>query len=122
MRYLELEPFVKRLNAVGFMVRDYGLLESALLRPKTTVFGQDAYASFELKAAAMTHSIVKNHAMMDGNRRTAWIALNSFLFINGFSLRVTQDQIVEFSLAVATDQLDLNQIAEWIRDHMHVRH
>jgi len=122
MRYLELEPFVKRLNAVGFMVRDYGLLESALLRPKTTVFGQHAYASFELKAAAMTHSIVKNHAMMDGNRRTAWIALNSFLLINGFSLRVTQDQIVEFSLAVATDQLDLNQIAEWIRDHMHIRH
>ena len=87
MRYLELEPFANRLNEIGFMVRDYGLLESALLRPKTTVFGQDAYGSFELKAAAMTHSIVKNHAMMDGNKRTAWIALNSFLFINGFSLR-----------------------------------
>ena len=121
MRYVDLEPFAKRLKALGYHARDYGLLDAALKRPKTKIFGQEAYDSFELKAAALTHSTVKNMAMLDANKRTAWLALNSFLFINGFFLRSSHDQSADFILAVATDQLDLNQMAEWIRDHMHIR-
>ena len=121
MRYIDLEPFARRLKATSFHVRDYGLLDSALQRPKTRIFGKDAYGSFELKAAALLHSTVKNMAMFDANKRTAWLALNSFLHMNGFFLRDLPEHSVDFILAVATDELDLNQMAEWIRDHMHIR-
>ena len=121
MIYLELDDLVEQLTRVGFMVRDYGLLESALARPQATVFGEDAYPTLELKTAAMMHSIIKNHALMDGNKRCSWFALNTVLYLNQYELRASADEGFDFILAVATDELDLDQMATWIRDHMHIR-
>jgi death-on-curing protein len=88
------------------VVRDYGLLESALARPQTTVFGADAYPDLLTKAAALLHSLARNHALVDGNKRLAWLATYVFLDINGRRVTVTDDEVVELVLAVAASELD----------------
>ena len=74
--------------AVGqiLKVSDYGLLDAALSRPRTTVFGLDAYPDDFAKAAALLQSLARNHAFVDGNKRTAWAAAWTFLYINGVTL------------------------------------
>jgi death-on-curing protein len=118
MRYLSLGVMVKYLTHVGFMVRDLGLLDAALARPKTRLFGSDAYPTLELKAASLMHSLVKNHALMDGNKRSSWFALNAFLLLNGFELDVNESEAFDFILSVATDAVDLEGMAIWIGQHL----
>lgn len=117
-RYLTLESFVKETARIGFVVKDLGLLDSALARPRTSLFGEDAYPSLELKAAAMVESIILNHPMIDGNKRSSWFALNAFVLLNGFVINATQDAAFDFVLGVATKKLDLNQSASWIAKHL----
>jgi death-on-curing family protein len=64
------------------------------------------------------HSIIKNHAMVDGNKRTSWFMLSSFLYINGYFIVMNADQGMEFTLGIATDKLTLAEAAEMIRKHM----
>jgi len=118
MQYLSLEDALQQIAISGFYVKDAGLLDSALARPQTSVFGEDAYPTLELKAAAMTHSVIKNHPMVDGNKRTSWFLLNAFLYINGYLLEMSTEEGLEFTLGVATDQLSLEQAAEKIRSHL----
>ena len=118
MQYLSLEDALQQIAIAGFYVKDAGLLDSALARPQTSVFGEDAYPTLEVKAAAMTHSVIKNHPMVDGNKRTSWFLLNAFLYINGDLLEMSTEEGLEFTLGVATDQLSLEQAAEKIRSHM----
>jgi death-on-curing protein len=118
MQYLSLEDALQQIAISGFYVKDAGLLDSALARPQTSVFGEDAYPTLEVKAAAMTHSVIKNHPMVDGNKRTSWFLLNAFLYINGYLLEMSTEEGLEFTLGVATDQLSLEQAAEKIRSHM----
>jgi death on curing protein len=95
-------------DAVGgdIVVRDFGLLESALARPQTSVFGADAYPDVPTKAAALLHSLARNHALVDGNKRLAWLATYVFLDINGHRVTATNDEVVEFVLAVAAGELE----------------
>jgi death-on-curing protein len=115
--YLITDLLAEALIAQGFYLKDAGLLDSALNRPKATIFGEDAYESIELKAAAMTQSIIKNHPMVDGNKRSAWFALNAFLELNGSNLAVSQEQAFDFVIGVATDLLSLEDMAAWISAH-----
>lgn len=117
-KYLDIEDALQQIAVVGFFVKDAGLLDSALARPKASVFGEDAYPTLELKAAAMMHSIIKNHPMVDGNKRTSWILLNSFLYINDYLLEMTANQGFDFTLGVATDKLSLQDAAEIIKKHL----
>jgi death-on-curing protein len=117
-RYVELAAFKKEAERVGFIVKDLGLLDSALSRPKTTLFGVDAYPEIELKAAAMVESIILNHPMIDGNKRSSWFALNVFLELNGFHIAATQDEAFDYVLSVATKARDLQSSADWISNHM----
>ena len=117
-RYLTLESFLRETARIGFVVKDLGLLDSALARPRTSLFGEDAYPSLELKAAAMVESIILNHPMIDGNKRSSWFALNAFVLLNGFVISATQDEAFNFVLGVATKKLDLNQSASWIAKHL----
>ena len=116
-RFIQLPTFVKELERVGFMVKDLGLLDSALARTKTSLFGEDAYPTLELKAAAMVESLILNHPMMDGNKRSSWFALNYFFALNGKVIVATQDEAFEYVLGVATKSLDLNASAQWISQH-----
>ena len=72
------------LGVIGDVtVRDGGLLASAAVRPQSSAFGQEAYPTFAAKAAALTHSIARNRALIDGNKRLAWAATRIFCLLNG---------------------------------------
>ncbi|MGH3723457.1 MAG: type II toxin-antitoxin system death-on-curing family toxin [Mycobacterium sp.] len=86
-------------------VRDFGLLESALARPKATVFGEDAYPGIHEKAAALLDSVVNNHALVDGNKRLGWVATRLFYGINDFTVSATEDQKVDLVLEVAAGEI-----------------
>ena len=91
-------------------IGDYGLLESALARPQATVFGEDAYSTIHEKAAALLQSLATNHALIDGNKRTAFVATALFYGLNGYRVRVdTEDELFDLVIAVATRNLDTVQ-------------
>jgi death-on-curing protein len=87
-------------------VRDYGLLESALARPQATAFGLDAYPSLDAKAAALLHSLARNHALIDGNKRLALAATIAFYGVNGRRLTLTNDEAYALIIDVAAGKLD----------------
>lgn len=123
--YLDLDDLLVIARvAIGkeLAVRDYGLLESSLARPRASVFGQDAYSDLHLKAAALLHSLARNHALVDGNKRLAWTACLTFLAINGQWISAPEDDRFDFVIAVATGSVhDLDKIADQLRtwnDHV----
>lgn len=87
-------------------IRDAGLLESAAARPRSTVFGEVAYASIHLKAASLLHSIGRNHPLVDGNKRLALAATIAFYGFNGLRLALSNDEAYELVMAVAAGVLD----------------
>ncbi|TDW29211.1 death-on-curing protein [Cryobacterium psychrophilum] len=96
-------------------VRDQGLLESALARPRASAFGGDAYGSLNEKAAALTHSLARNHGLIDGNKRLSLAALIAFLGLNGRRLTWSNDDAYEFIMDVASGRLDdVSDIADRI--------
>ena len=113
-RYIQIEVLVKYLSLEGFQVKDVGLLDAAVNRPRASAFGEEAYATLALKAAAQTQSIIKTHPMLDGNKRSAWFALNTFLVMNGFVLQASPDDAFDFIIAAATDLISLEEMAVWI--------
>jgi death on curing protein len=105
-------------RALGFepVVRDVGLLESALARPQATAFGTDAYRGLDAKAAALLHSLARNHALVDGNKRLALAAIIAFYGVNGRRLTLSNDAAYELVMAVAAGQLDtVGEIAAMLR-------
>ena len=119
MIYLTAPELIHIANRVldgDVTVRDYGLLESATARPRATMFGTDAYETVEEKAAALLHSLVRNHALMDGNKRLALAATIAFLGVNGRRMTLSNDQAYELVIEVATVKLDeVAGIADRIR-------
>jgi len=82
--YLGIEDALLMVRRLGVgPVRDIGLLDAAMGRPRSTVFGKDAYPTLALKAAALLHSLAKSHPLVDGNKRLAWLATTVFLELNG---------------------------------------
>jgi death-on-curing protein len=99
-------------------VRDMGLLASAAGRPQATVFGEDAYPALADKAAALMHSIARNHALVDGNKRLAWAATRVFCLLNGRDIEFTVDDAEALVLSVATGDADVPDIARAISEHL----
>lgn len=87
-------------------VRDPGLLESALARPQASAFGEDAYPTTHEKAAALLHSVARNHALVDGNKRLALAATIAFFGMNGIRLTLTNDEAYDLVIDVASGGLD----------------
>jgi death on curing protein len=102
----ELIHVAERTLGDDVPVRDHGLLESALARPQATAFGADAYPSLEQKAAALLHSLARNHALVDGNKRLALAATIAFLGLNGRRLTLTNDEAYTLVMNVAAGKLD----------------
>jgi death-on-curing protein len=102
----ELMHVAERTLGTDVPVRDLGLLESALARPRATAFGEDAYAGLDEKAAALLHSLARNHALVDGNKRLALAATIAFLGLNGRRLTLTNDQAYDLIMDVAAGHLD----------------
>ena len=109
MIFLELDSLLHvatRTLGGELVVRDYGLLEAALARPQATAFGEDAYLTIHDKAAALLHSLARNHALIDGNKRLSLAATIAFLGINGLRLTFTNDEAYDLVIAVATGEID----------------
>jgi death on curing protein len=87
-------------------VRDHGLLAAAVARPQASVDGQGAYPTLDHKAAAMLHSLARNHALVDGNKRLALAGIIAFYGLNGRRLILSNDDAYDLVIAVATGTLD----------------
>ena len=108
-RYLTVEQALRIARiAVGgpIVVRDIGLLEAAVHRPRASVLGQDAYPDVLEKAAALMHSLARNHALVDGNKRLAWLATYVFCAKNGVELDPDDDHAYDLVVAVAAGEVD----------------
>ncbi|WP_375399191.1 type II toxin-antitoxin system death-on-curing family toxin [uncultured Amnibacterium sp.] len=119
MIFLTLEELLhvaERTLGAPARLRDAGLLESALARPRTTVAGVDAYPGIEDKAAALVHSLVRNHGLIDGNKRLGLVGLIVFLAVNGLELQFSNDEAFDFITDIAEGRLDeVGAIATRIR-------
>jgi len=112
----ELLHVAERTLGPGVEVRDIGLLEAAVARPQATAFGQDAYPTLDTKAAALLHSIARNHALIDGNKGLALAATIAFYGLNGRRLTLTNDAAYNLVMDVAAGKLDrVDDIAAVLR-------
>lgn len=113
IEYLDLEDVLSmvRLLDVG-PIRDLGLLDSAINRPRSSAFAQDFYPTLRLKAAALFQSLVRNHALVDGNKRLAWFATVVFCDLNDAALTLGDDEAFQLVWDVASSDVDLESIAE----------
>ena len=102
----ELLHVAERTLGPDYAVRDHGLLEAALARPQATAFGKDAYPDLEAKAAALLHSIARNPALIDGNKRLALTAVIAFCGLNGRRLTLTNDGAYDLVISVASGKLN----------------
>ena len=118
--YLSVEDLLD--IAVGVLddvaIRDRGLLASAAGRPRSSAFGADAYPTFAEKVAALMHSLARNHALVDGNKRLAWAAARVFCLLNGHDLTFSVDEAETVVVAVATGELDVPDLANAIELHL----
>ena len=99
-------------------LRDAGLLASACAQPRQTFGGEELYPTLVSKAAALAYSLVRNHPFIDGNKRIGFVAMHTFLLLNGFELIGTEDDQVEIFLALAAGDLNREQFENWITAHL----
>ena len=102
--YLELEDLLAAAEAaIGGRpdIRDIGLLQSAVERPRSTAFGEEAYPGLDAKAAALLHSIVAGHPLVDGNKRLGWVAVRLFYRLNDADIHPEPDAAYELIVEVA---------------------
>jgi len=102
----ELLHIAERALGSEPQARDYGLLESSAARPQATAFGGDAYPDLDAKAAALLHSLARNHALVDGNKRLALAAVIAFYGVNGRRLTLTNNQAYDLVIDVAAGHLN----------------
>jgi death-on-curing protein len=119
VEYLDLEDLISlAADLVGDPppIRDVGLLGSAAARPQTSLFGQDAYPDLWTKAAALLQSILKNHALVDGNKRLGWLATATFLELNNIHVtHVDNDAVYRFVMNAAAGHHDVTELANLLR-------
>lgn len=98
-------------------VRDYNLLDSALENPFQSFGGEELYPTLQAKAARLGYGLIKNHCMIDGNKRIGTHAMLVFLAINGIELDYTQKELYETILAIADGSLEYEYLLKWILEH-----
>lgn len=101
----------------SFEIRDKGLLESALTAPFQTYSGEDLYPTLQTKAARLGFGLIKNHAMVDGNKRLGTHTMLIFLSLNGCELGYTQEELSSLILDIASDQKGYDDLLRWILEH-----
>jgi death-on-curing protein len=120
VEFLDLDDVIElasRLLGDPPPIRDVGLLGSAVARPRTSAFGEDAYPDLWAKAAALLQSVVKNHALVDGNERLGWLSTAVFLEMNGIEIAsADNDAVYELVMAVAASRAGVDEIAQRLRD------
>ena len=116
VEYLDLEDLLGLVRALGVgPVRDLGLLDSAAARPRSSALGENAYPSLDLKAAALLHSIARNQALVDGNKRLAWLATVVFLDLNDQAPDLDDDAAFDLVMEVAQGSVEVEEISARLR-------
>ncbi|WP_230671448.1 type II toxin-antitoxin system death-on-curing family toxin [Rathayibacter sp. Leaf248] len=117
MRYLGLEDLLAIAEDLGVAsVRDLGLLDSAAHRPQSSLYGREAYPGIHLKAAVLFESIVRNHPLVDGNKRLGWLSAVVFLGLNGLDLDAPDDEAYDLVIGVATGEVAAEESAGKLGD------
>ncbi len=123
MKYLTVKDVLllhqMQIDAFGGShgLRDFDLLESAVMRPQTSFDGVDLYKSLFDKAAALVHSLLMNHQFIDGNKRTAIFSVMTFLALNGYAFNAEQKEIVEYALYIENSKPEIEEISLWLKKH-----
>ncbi|TPF19336.1 hypothetical protein CBE79_04395 [Priestia megaterium] len=125
MKYLTIDQVIEINKRMILMyndneqigVKDRGLLESAVYKPQQTLFEKDAYKTIYDKAAVLLHSIAKNHAFYNGNKRTALMSMIVFLYTNGLKFTMSDSKADEFVVRIVKNEFTLETIAEFIEAH-----
>lgn len=113
VEYLGLEDLLEVARDLSVSeVRDLGLLDSAVHRPATSLFGRDAYSSIHDKAAVLLESLVRNHGLVDGNKRLGWMATFVFYGLNDFDLAAPEDDAYDLVIGVATGDVPYREAAQ----------
>ncbi|MFL6239587.1 MAG: type II toxin-antitoxin system death-on-curing family toxin [Actinomycetes bacterium] len=118
MIYLDLDDLLHIADRIldEVLTRDAGLLEAAVARPQASAFGSEAYPTIHSKAAALLHSVTRNHALVDGNKRLALASVIAFYGLNGLRLTMTNDQAYDLVISVAAGEIDdVDEIADRLR-------
>jgi death on curing protein len=120
--YLSLEDLLGLADDLNCLaVRDVGLLDSAAHRPRATAFGDDAYQSIHEKAAVLLESIVRNHPLVDGNKRLGWLATYVFYGLNGYDLAAPDDDAYDLIIALAAGRADYRKAAAALQSYCSLR-
>ena len=98
-------------------VRDYNLLDSALENPFQSFGGDELYPTIQAKAARLGYGLIKNHCMIDGNKRIGTHAMLVFLALNGIELKYMQKELYETILDVAAGKIEYEDLLQWVLDH-----
>lgn len=101
-------------------VRDEGLIESALMRPRNRWL-YEADVDLALLAATYAHGLAKNHGFIDGNKRIAFLVMYVFLGMNGWRLVASEPEVVDRMVGLASSAIDDAAFADWIRNHIQPR-
>lgn len=127
IRYLSLEDVLLlhhlsiEKSGGSHGLRDPGLVDAAVHRPQATFSGEDLYPSVFNKAGALCHSLIKNHAFVDGNKRTSLLAAMTFLERNGYRFECEQEELVMFGLKIDNKNIPAEKIASWLKTHCEKR-
>lgn len=98
-------------------LRDAGLLDSAVQRPRASFAGVDLYPTIFAKSGALCHSIIKNHAFVDGNKRTSLLSAMTMLELNGYRFECEQNELVAFGLKIDNENVAAEEISRWLKSH-----
>jgi death on curing protein len=113
VEYLGLEDMLQLVrDLTAGPVRDVGLLDSAAARPRSSAFGEDAYPTLAIKAAALLHSATRKHALVDGNKRLAWLAAVVFVDINGHRPDVSDQAAFDLVMDAAAGKAEVHEVAD----------
>lgn len=110
------EDLIKSTGGISG-IRDEGMLDSALSNPFQTFDGEELYPSIQAKAAQLCYGLVKNHAMLDGNKRIGAHIMLVFLALNGYELEYSQKELSNTILALAPGDIDAEMLFQWIVKH-----
>ena len=99
-------------------IRELSLLESAVFRPQTTFSGKDLYKTHFEKVAALMHLLIMNHAFIDGNKRTATVAMLIYLDLNDIIIDITNEELVTTVLLIEKEKWTIERIAFWIESNV----
>jgi death-on-curing protein len=127
MFYLEVDDIVAVHDYIVMQtdglagLRDKNLLASAIMRPRTTIGGDEVYEDVFAKAAALLEAIANYHPFIDGNKRTSVAAASLYLFAHGISLKFTNTEYEELALKVVAKEMTVVEISKWLKNHTEVK-